>query len=64
MNESTEQILIEICQKLGVGVEMIWSAYVKQAPIGAIELFDYVFRDRNFAFGGTFDFVKSHYTLL
>lgn len=33
MNESTEQILREICQKLGVGVEMIWSAYVKQAPL-------------------------------
>lgn len=36
MKESIEQVLSVLAEKLGVGVEMIWGSYLKQAPIWAL----------------------------
>lgn len=35
MNETTEKLLSELAQKMGVTVDMLWAALIKQAPIEA-----------------------------
>ncbi|NCB47892.1 hypothetical protein EOM81_12895 [bacterium] len=33
MNEEATKVLTVVCEKMGIGAEMVWGAYMKQAAI-------------------------------